>query len=184
MQDKITLGDTLNFATTVTGYPASEGWTLYYRLVPASGSVILLTAAVDDDNADGYRVQVSAATTAGWAAGEYSWASWVELTGQSYSLSSGRCTLLPNPRTAAAGLDVRSDAEVALANVTATIQGRATSAVLEYEIAGRRLKYIPIADLIALEAKLQAAVAAEQRVSDMAKGYPDKRKVYVRMSGA
>ena len=183
MQDKITLGDTLNFATTITDYPASEGWTLYYRLVPATGSAILLTAAVDDDNADGYRVQASAATTAAWTAGEYSWASWVELSGQSYSLSTGRCTLLPDPRTAAAGLDVRSDAEVALANVRATIQGRATSAVLEYEIAGRRLRYIPIPELIALESRLKAEVASEQRLADAAKGYADKRKVYVRMSG-
>ena len=184
MQDRITLGDTLNFATTVTGYPASEGWTLYYRLVPASGSAILLTATVDPDNADGYIVQVAAATTAAWTAGEYSWASWVELTGQSYSLSSGRCTLLPNPRTAAAGWDARFDCEVALANVTATIEGRATSAVLEYEINGRRLKYTPFADLLTLQSSLQTAVTAKQRKADKDKGYPDKRMVYVRKAGA
>lgn len=182
MQDKIPLGDTLNFATTVPGYPASEGWTLKYRLVPrASGSAILLTAAVDEDDPDGYRVQETAATTAAWAAGVYSWASWVELSGQVYSLGSGSCTLTPDPRTAAAGWDNRSDAAIALANVQAVIAGRASSAVLEYEIAGRRLKYIPISDLVALESRLKADVAAEARLAASAAGYQDRRKIYVRL---
>lgn len=185
MQDRIVIGDTLNFPTTVPDYLASDGWTLSYRLIQrTTGTPIELTAITDPDNADGYAVQASAATTAGWAAGEYSWASWVAKGAEVYSLGSGTCTLLPNPRTAAAGLDVRSDAEIALANVRATIQGRATSAVLEYEIAGRRLKYIQIPELIALEDKLTAAVTAEKRLADAAKGYPDRRKVYVRMSGA
>ena len=186
MQDRIPLGDTLNFPTTVPDYLASDGWTLRYRLIPRTvgGAAIDLLAITDPDNADGYAVQESAATTAAWAAGEYSWASWVSKGAEVYSLGSGTCTLLPDPRTAVGGHDGRTSAAIALDNVTATLQGRATSAVLEYEIAGRRLKYIPVADLIALESKLQTAVAAEQRVVDMAKGYPDRRKVYVRMSGA
>ena len=182
MQDRIILGDTLDYGTTVADYPASAGWTLKYRLVPrTTGAAILLTAIADGDN---YLVQVTSATTATWAAGEYSWASWVVKAGEVYSLSQGTCKLLADPRTATAPLDARTDAQTALDNVTATLQGRATSAVLEYEIAGRRLKYTPVADLIALQSELMAQVQREQRLADSAKGYPDKRKTYVRMASA
>ena len=67
----LTAGDTLDFPVVVSGYKASDGWALKYRLAPrVSGTVIDLTAVASGDD---YRVQVTAAATAVWAAGFYSW---------------------------------------------------------------------------------------------------------------
>lgn len=184
MQDRITLGDTLSFATTVPDYLASAGWTLRYRLIQrTTGTPITLTAIVDPDNADGYVVQVAAATTAGWSAGEYSWASWVAQGAEVYSLGQGTCTLIPDPRTAAAGVDLRSPAEIALGDAKAAYYAY-TPTRRSYKIGDREMVFNSAEDLIKHVQFLQAEVTAERRLSDMAKGYPDKRKVFVRMSGA
>ena len=185
MQDRIPLGDTLNYPTTVPDYLASDGWTLQYRLWArvAGGDEILLTAITDPDNADGYAVQASAATTAGWSAGEYSWASWVTKGAEVYSLGSGTCTLIPDPRTAAAGTDGRSAAEVALADAKAAYYAY-TPTRRSYKIGDREMVFNSAGDLIAHIQFLQAEVTAEKRAADRAKGYPDQRKVYVRMAGA
>jgi hypothetical protein len=73
---RVIVGDTLAFTVTVPGYPASEGWTLKYRLIPrASGSAIGFGSTASGAE---HVVNVPAATTAAWAAGEYNWAAYVE----------------------------------------------------------------------------------------------------------
>jgi hypothetical protein len=184
VQDRITLGDTLSFPTTVPDYPASAGWTLSYRLIQrTTGTPITLTAITDPDNADGYVVQAAAATTATWTAGEYSWASWVTMGAEVYSLGQGTCTLLPDPRTAAAGVDLRSAAEVALADAK-TAYYAYTPTRRSYKIGDREMVFNSAEDLIKHIQFLQAEVTAEKRAADKAKGYADSRKVYVRMAGA
>lgn len=99
-QQTLTAGDTLNFATTVTGLAASDGWTLHYRLVPQfSGPVIELSSVADGA---AHRVQVPAATTAGWRAGVYAWNSWVTKAAERYSCQTGTVTILPDPAQATA----------------------------------------------------------------------------------
>ena len=183
MQDRITVGDTLNFETTVSGYSASDGWTLTYRLIPrTTGDAITITAVPDDDD-DGYLVQVPATVTAAWVPGVYSWASWVSYSGQVYSLSTGTCTLLPDPRTAAAGFDSRTDARKALDD--ALIAQRSwTPTQRRYKIGEREMEFNSPGDIETHIVNLRAQVMREERMVDAAAGYPDKRKVYVRMNGA
>ena len=77
-------GDTLQFDTTVPDYPASGGYTLKYRLVPrAGGSAYVITASA---NGDGYSVNVAAATTAAWIAGDYAWSAYIEISGARYTV--------------------------------------------------------------------------------------------------
>ena len=81
---ELIVGDTLQFDTDVPDYPASDGYTLTYRLVPrVSGSAIEITATADGDT---FAVNVAAATTAAWTAGEYSWHSYVTLSGARYTV--------------------------------------------------------------------------------------------------
>ncbi|SFO63572.1 hypothetical protein SAMN05216567_101887 [Variovorax sp. OK605] len=65
------------------------------------------------------------------------------------------------PSFGAAG-DVRSHARRTLDAIEAVLEGRATSATAEYEINGRRLKYIPLNELHAMRSKYQREVAAEE----------------------
>lgn len=160
MQQKLIAGDSLNFLTTVSEFLPTDGYILKYRLAPrtAGGTVIDLTATAEGSS---YRVQAGAATTANWSADTYSWACWVEKAGEVYTVGSGTIQVLPNPRTAVAGVDRRSQAEVSLAAVQALLAGKASSGVESYEINGRQLKSYPLADLLKLERKLKNEVNAE-----------------------
>ena len=183
MLPRFTLGDTLSTTKTLAAYPASAGWVLYYRLVPRSGAG---TAIAFNGTASGsdHLISVPAATTAAWAAGTYTWASWVADGTSSYSLEQGTTELLLNPRTTDGPLDLRSASQTALDNVRATIQGKATADVLKYEINGRSLERYPMRELIALETHLATQVAREKRVEQLAAGKADPRRYAVRLGRA
>lgn len=182
LSTRFTVGDTLSFTDALSEYPASAGWLLKYRLIPrVSGSAITWTASASGDD---HVSLVAAATTAGWTAGAYSWVSWVESAGYSITIATGSIDLLPDARVVAAPLDTRTTAEVALANVRATLQGIASTNTLSYTINGRQLSHYSVEELLKLEAKLVADVQREQRVADIADGKFDRRKVYVRLARA
>jgi len=182
MQAKLVVGDTINFPTFVADYLPADGWVLHFRLIPrTAGSPIDITTTQDADDATQHRAQVGAATTAQWTAGEYSWASWVELGAEKYSVSSGVITLTPDPRVVST-LDSRSQARTALDNVRAVIAGTASANVLSYTIAGRQLQRYSITELLTLESKLKADVQREENCAAMASGQPSRRKTYVRLN--
>lgn len=167
-------GDTWRWNRTLADYPASAGWALSYTLINAAAKITINAAASGDDHA----VTVSAATTAGYAAGSYDWRARVSKAGEVYTVGEGRITV----RNAFAGatFDARSHARKTLEAIEATIEGRASSATLEYEIAGRRMKYIPAAELLKLRDKYRGEVAREDAATAVAAGLPDRRRVYVR----
>lgn len=168
MKQLLIAGDTLDFLTTVIDYPASAGWTLSFRLVPQSaGTAYTFSAAAENDD---YRSTVTAATTASWAAGEYSWSSYVTKGSERYTVDSGFLTIKANPATVAAGTDLRSHARKALAAVEAVIEGRASLDQEEYTINGRSLKRTPVADLIRLRSFYKSEVAREEAAERLAKG--------------
>lgn len=161
MQDKLIAGDTLNYRSDVAGYSATDGWAFKLRLVPRAGaaSAVEITGVQDGDD---WLVRVPASTTSIWTAGDYGWAAWVEKAGEVYTIETGQISVLPNPRSMAPGADSRSVAELALANIQAVLQGRATAAVESYTINGRQLKYYPLADLLRLESKYKTDVDRER----------------------
>lgn len=183
MLPRFVTGDTLSSTQSVPGYPASAGWVLHYRLVPRDhgGSAITFNSTASGDE---HVITVLASTTAGWAAGAYTWATWVVNGAQSFSLEQGTTQLLPNPRTTAGPLDLRSESQIALDNVRATLRGKATADVLEYEINGRSLKRYPVSELIALETRLATQVATEARAAALAAGKADPRRYAVRLGRA
>src|SRR5574341_1665495 len=181
---QIYVGDTLNFTTYVREYLPSDGWTLKFRLLPRSaGAAIAITTSQDATDTSLHRTQVTAATTAAWTSGEYSWHSYVEKGAESYSVASGQITLRPNPRTAST-LDNRSVAKTALDNVRAVLSGKASSGVLSYSINGRALQNYSIEELLKLENKLVADVKREDLAEAMAAGQPSRRRVMVRTARA
>jgi hypothetical protein len=180
MQTTLTAGDTLNYPALVPDYPASAGWALKLRLVPrgttpGSGVATTITAVADGD---GYRVQVSAAVTATWAAGPYTWSSWVEKAGERYTQQSGQITVLPDPAAMAAGTDTRTHAAKVLDAVESVLEGRASQSHLELEIAGRKLKFIPMAELLAVRDRYRWEVRNQQAA---ATGQPGAGKMLVRL---
>jgi hypothetical protein len=183
MFSRFTVGDTLSLTTNLSGYPASEGWTLKHRLVPRAGSATPIEITSTPDG-DAHVAAVTAAETAEWVAGTYSFTSYVENgDGEVFTVESGQVELLPDPRVATT-LDTRTDAQTALDNIRAVLRGVATKNVLRYEINGRSLQHYEIRDLIALESKLAIDVAREQNAAGLAAGLKSRRQVFVRCRNA
>lgn len=181
MLERLILGDTLNYSTTVTGYSAADGWVLKYALVPRAGATASITLTSAADGA-AHRVQETAVTTAAWTPGVYSWHSSVEKASEKYSVASGSIELVANPRAATTGpLDLRTEAQIALDNVRAVIRGKASADVLRYQVQGRSLERYPMSELVALESKLAAEVEREQEALRLNAGLASKRKIYMRM---
>ena len=186
---RLTAGDSLSFMTTVAGFPASAGWVLHFVLIPrftAPTQAPIELAATDEG--DDFRTEVSPAMSAAWVPGEYGWRSFVARAGERVTLEGGQIVVEPDPAQATQGLDTRTDAAIALANVTAVINGTATKNVLKYEIDtgnGRRsLERIPMPDLIAIESRLKIQVAREENAAGMAAGLKSRRKIFGRVARA
>lgn len=189
MRDTLIAGDTLDFATSVPDFPATDGWTLRFRLIPqvtGVGSPIDLTA-VPYQNQD-YRVQVGPQTTAGWIAADYTLSRWVEKQGARYAVETSpelpvQVRILPDPATATA-YDGRTDARRNLDAIETYLGGKSTTAVQEYEINGRRLVNYKPAELIVLADYYRRQVANEDRAASLAAGLGNPRHLYVRMGRA
>lgn len=148
-------GDTVKWTRTLVDYPASAGWALSYELLNAMHRYEI--SATADGKA--FRVVVTAQTTQSYAPGSYDWRARVTNADEVYTVASGRLTVAPS---FGAARDVRSHARRTLEAIEAVLEGRATSATAEYEINGRRLKYIPLNELHAMRTKYQREVAAEE----------------------
>lgn len=184
LQSSLTAGDTLSFSTVLDGYPAGAGWVLKYRLVPRTGSnpAIAITASADGDS---HRVLVDAATTGAWVVDSYTWNSWVEKSGEVYSIASGQLGIQADPRTVAAGLDGRSSARKALDAADAALAAYGSKAYLQaYEINGRSQKFHSPSEFLAWRSALQREVRREDAAADMAAGRGSRNKIFVRVPRA
>lgn len=162
MQAKLAAGTTLKFTVSLPDYPASAGWVLSYRLAPrVVGSAIDVTSTAS--GAD-HLVNVAKGTTAGWVPGTYGVLAWVDNGTDRFPVSSesGEIVVTPNPATLASGVDQRSGAEIALTNVQALLQGKASTGVQSYTINGRELSSYSLPDLMRLEHKLKTDVDRER----------------------
>lgn len=173
----VVAGDTIAWRKTLTDYPANEGWSLKYRLINAAGKIDITAVA---DGAD-HQVTITATTSAAYAAGEYTWQSYVEKVGERYTLEAGALTIQPDLAAQAAGFDTRSTAKKTLALLDAAMIAHGASAwTQEYEIAGRRMKYRSPAEFEGFRNRLKAEVAREETAARLAAGLGSKSKIYVR----
>lgn len=171
---EVRAGDTWKWTRSLPDYPASEGWSLSYVLINAAAKIALTASASGDSHA----VTVSAAASSSHFSGVYDWIARVSKAGEVYTVGSGRITVLPS--LVASTADLRTHARKTLEAIEAVIEGRATQDVLEYQIAGRSLKRIPVNDLLVLRDRYRAEVAREDAANRVANGLPDRRRVFVR----
>jgi hypothetical protein len=183
MQDTIRVGDTLDFTTTLADYPASAGWVLTYRLIPrASGTAITITGTASGDD---HRTSATATTSATWTAGEYSWAAYVALADERYTVDTGVVTLTPNLATATAH-DNRSQAQTALEEAKAAFATFQSTGgrVRSYSIAGRSMEYADEAALLKAISYWQIQVKIEEAANRRKLGLDDGRRIYLRAGNA
>lgn len=169
-------GDTVTWSKVLADYPASAGWVLNYRLINVSGKIDITASASGDDHV----VLVAAATTAAWKSGSYAWQAYVTKTTERYTVGSGSIIVKPDI-TACSMLETRSAARQALELLDAAMVARGSQAwTQEYEIAGRRMKFISASDFMAYRSKIVAEVAREDAAARIASGLASKTKILVR----
>lgn len=179
---QLTAGDSLRLSIPSRGRTVADGWALTLVLAPAAGGARLSasTTAADPDDANAHLLTVPAATTAGWAAGDYTWVLQASRTTERETLATGQTTVRPDPAAGTATMDLRSTARKALDAINAYLADSSNLAAASYSIAGRSLSRWPRAELLAERGKWQAEVAREEAAARLAAGLGDRRRVYVR----
>jgi hypothetical protein len=169
----ITPGDTIKWSRSLADYPANDSWVLSYELINSANRYTVTAAASAAD----HLVTITAATSAGYAAGAYDWRARVTKSGEVYTVGAGRITVA---KSFAAAIDTRSQARRTLEAIEATLEGRSTSATAEYEIAGRKLKYLSVPDLLKFRDRYRIDVAREDAATRAAAGLSNPGRIYVR----
>lgn len=120
MQATIIAGDTLSFLERRAAYPASVGWRLSFVLIPRASGAARISF---DSTAEGdcHRVSVPATDTKGWVPGSYGWACSATDGVNVCTVAQGQCEVMPDPREAPAGTDMRSPARRALEDAKAAL---------------------------------------------------------------
>lgn len=151
-------GDSLKFEVSNSDFKASEDWSLSYELVGAT-STITITSTVDGD---GFKIDVSSTTTAGYATGLYTvYEIFSNLDGSRNTNEVSQTTILLNPVGATAS-DQRTHNQRTLDAIEAVIEGRATVDQESYSIAGRSLTRMSIGDLMKFRDRYREYVLREQ----------------------
>lgn len=174
----VTAGDTVAWLKTLSDYPANDGWSLSYVLINGTAKITINASASGSD----HLVSASAATTAGWTAGDYDYQAYVTKASDRYTVASGRIAI-GKSFSAQTTLDTRSSARHMLEALEACYLAYLESGqghVAEYEIAGRRMKFRNAAEIWQQIEKLKREVAAEDRAARIAAGLPARRRVMVR----
>lgn len=156
-------------------WPATT-WTLTYwcKVLGTGGQKFSIVASA---NGTGYSVSVTAATTAGYTAGDYSWVAVASAGSESYEVDRGTFKLLPK-YNADAALDDRSHARIMLDAIEALLQNRATKDQQEYTIGTRSLKRMTKDELESWRDKYLAEVFAEENAERARNGQGGSQLVY------
>lgn len=172
----VTAGDTLKWRISLADYLADAGWTLKYRLIN-SASKYDITAAADGSD---HLVTVAAAVSEAYAPGAYTWQAYVEKGTERYTTGSGSITVKPDLAAQAAGYDTRSHAKKTLAAIEAWIESH-DPGVADYQIAGRSMRYIPKAELLAMRSRYQNEVRREEAAERISNGLAAGNRLLVRL---
>lgn len=156
----ITAGSTVKWAVVSGTYPASEGWALSYAVNGAS--TLLWSAGYVTDDGTTYTVTLPASATATLVAGVHEltriWTGSGSYAGEVYREALPPVTVVADPSTQGPG-DRLAFAEQNLAYVEAAITARLKGDVpQEYQIGGRSVTKMSLADLRSMRRDLRAEV--------------------------
>lgn len=163
----IRAGDSVTWRKTLADYPAGT-WTLAYRLLSASEKVDL---TVTPDGTD-HVVTLTAAASSALPPGDHTLVGTVTSGSERATVYQGAVRVLANLATQSSH-DGRSWAQTALDAARAKYQEWIESGGhlrLEYEVAGRRMKFADSAGLIQHIRFLEQEVAREKIAAQLGKG--------------
>lgn len=150
---RITIGDTVTWDETLADFPASAPWILSYNFTGPLATFKSTHAAVGDD----HRITI---VTTELEVGAYDYQKKVsDGVSISFTLERGEVFVDPDLSADDAGVDRRPYAVIALENIEALLQGKATKDQTSYSLNGRALSRYSIAELQEWRAQLRSEVA-------------------------
>lgn len=175
----VVAGDTVKWTRSLGDYPASDGWTLSYRLINVAGHIDIVATASGAD----HLVNVPATTTDGWSPGTYAWAAYVEKAGERYTVDSGTITVKPDLPAQLAGLEARSNARVILEELEAAFKDYVVNGqglVQRYTIGGREMWFRTSKDFVQQIEYWRKQVQDEASFDSVARGLGNPRRLFAR----
>ncbi len=184
----IRAGDTVKWRDDASvdafGNAVTSGtWALTYYLrtnTASEGATITGTAY-----GQGWELTITAATSAGFDAGQWYWQAIATAGSEKLTLGAGQLDVLAalNYAGSPGAFDGRSQAQQDLDAVQAAIRAMiAGGAVQQYSIGSRNLTKMRLESLLQLEAKLKADVKREQAAELAANGMGNPHNLFVRFS--
>lgn len=162
------VGDSVAFTVS---RPSEAGRTLRRVYAGASNFEIVATESLIFPGE--FVFAASSFVSSSWAPGSYFWHELSELAGDRRTLDSGQTQVLPDITAVAAPFDARTYSRRMVDAIEATLEGRVTKDVESYQIRGRSLTKIPVAELIVLRDKFKL----EARREDIAAGLIPARRL-------
>ena len=151
----IRVGDSALWKISLSDYLPSDGWSLAYTLINAEGKITIGSVA----SGDAHLIHVLPVVTADYLAGIYTWQCRVTNGTDAHTVRVGSIEVISD-FSQETTLDARSFAEKTLAALEAWIE-RHDLAVAEYEIAGRRMKYLSPVELLKLRDQFKREVRGQ-----------------------
>lgn len=183
MHTQHTAGDTLSYGVLAPAYPPSAGWVVSLRLVPlvAGSDPISVPGTVVDGQ---HRVEASAATTAAWPAGGYTWVEIVTRGAERHTLGMGMVTISPDVASLPAGTDTRSLAERTLAALEQAYATWCTTKgnVKRYKIMEREMEFHSAGEIQAQIEFWSNKVKTEKEAARIAAGGKPRNRLLVRFA--
>ncbi len=172
-------GDSVGWTRSLPEYPASDGWTLHYKLLHPTAAAVAFDAVPDGDD---HAVSLDTAATAGLTAGVATLVAWVTKGLESITLEAQPVEILPDLRTAATH-DGRTPAEKALADAKAALQAYAadsTTTVMTVSIGDISTTFRSTRDIVELIRHLEQEVNRERAALALLDGTGMPGRVYSR----
>ncbi len=149
--------------------PASYALSYSLRLQGTGATEIEIAAS---ESGSDYLVEVAAATTAAYTAGDYQWQAYITRTSDSERATIGTGYVEAVANRDAATTDPRSHSKIVLDAVEAVLENRATKDQESYSIAGRSLARTSLSELLNLRDRYRAEYKAELDAANIAAGKP------------
>lgn len=150
-------GATWKFEEDLDEYPASEGWGLSIFLKHKNEAHSAITAIASGDK---FAFDIPISTTSLFINGEYFWQAILSKAGEIEIYDEGTKTI---EVILSLKSDTRTENEIILDAIIATITNLATREQLQIEVAGMKLQYREQTELERLRKMYEAKVASEKR---------------------
>lgn len=170
-------GETVKWRWRDADYPPGT-WTLSYSFVNADNAARSVTGTDNGDNT--HLITLADTDSRNFGAGDWAWQAFVTDGSERFLVGTGRLEVVRD-FTGADNFEPRSDWEVILDAITATIKGTATVQQSSMSVGGRSLSERSVEELLTLQHKARAEVESERRADAIMRGENPGGRILTRL---